>query len=84
MTHNQFLTVGERHIFSPTLINQFYSSFSRPVTSESQPTQHAALQIFNPSREDVYVSMPNGITALGASFVNPFQYTQNKFTQKTT
>jgi hypothetical protein len=57
-THNQFLTLGERHIFSPTVINQFYSSYSRPGTSENQPTQHSALHIFSPGREDVYVSMP--------------------------
>src|ERR1700722_19859208 len=44
ITHNQFLTLGERHIFSPTLINQFTASYSRPVTSESQPAEHSALQ----------------------------------------
>ncbi len=82
ITHNQFFTIGERHLFSPTLINQFYSSVSRPVTSENQPTQHAALQIFDPPREDVYVAMPLGIAPLGAAFINPFQYVQNKFTQK--
>ncbi|HSR06043.1 MAG TPA: carboxypeptidase regulatory-like domain-containing protein, partial [Bryobacteraceae bacterium] len=82
ITHNQFLTVGERHIFSPTVVNQFYSSYSRPVTSETQPTLHDALTIFNPARQDVYVAMPNGIGPLGASFIDPFQYLQNKFTQK--
>src|SRR5580698_1315091 len=34
ITHNQFLTLGERHIFSPNLINQFTVSYSRPWTSE--------------------------------------------------
>jgi outer membrane receptor protein involved in Fe transport len=82
VTHNQFLTIGERHIFSPNVVNQFYSSFSRPVTTESQPTQHAALQIFTPAREDVYVAMPNGLSPLGASFINPFRYVQNKFTER--
>jgi len=82
VTHNQFLTLGERHIFSPNVVNQFYSSFSRPVTTEAQPTEHDALQIFTPHREDVYVNMPGGLSPLGASFVNPFRYVQNKFTDR--
>jgi hypothetical protein len=82
LTHNQFLTVGEHHTFSPTLLNEFYASYSRPVTNEDQPTQHEALQIFTPNREDVYVSLPLGLTPLGASFINPFQYIQNKFTER--
>lgn len=82
LTHNQFLTVGEHHIFSPTLVNEFDISYSRPVTNETQPTEHPALQIFTPSREDVYVALPSGLTPLGASFINPFQYIQNKFTER--
>lgn len=81
-THNQFLTIGEHHIFSPTLINEFDASYSRPVTGEVQPAEHPALQIFTPAREDVYVSLPIGLTPLGASFINPFQYVENKFTEK--
>jgi outer membrane receptor protein involved in Fe transport len=82
ITPNNFLTVGERHIFSPNLTNQFTSSFSRPITSENQPATHSALQIFSPKRQDVYVAMPNGIAPLGSAFINPFQYLQNKFTEK--
>ncbi|HLK48817.1 MAG TPA: carboxypeptidase-like regulatory domain-containing protein, partial [Bryobacteraceae bacterium] len=51
VTHNNFLTVGERHIFSPNVTNQFTSSFSRPITGETQPTQHAALELFTPARQ---------------------------------
>ena len=82
VTHNNFLTVGERHIFSPTITNQFTSSYSRPVTGETQPTQHAALELFTPARQDAYIALPNGIAPLGSSFINPFQYIQNKFTEK--
>jgi outer membrane receptor protein involved in Fe transport len=82
LTHNQFLTVGEHHIFSPTIVNEFDVSYSRPVTNEIQPTEHAPLQIFTPAREDAYISLPLGLTPLGASFINPFQYIQNKFTEK--
>jgi hypothetical protein len=82
VTHNQFLTIGERHIFSAALVNQFYVSFSRPLTSEASPETHAALQVFSPSRPDVYISTPNGIAPLGWSIVDPFKYIQNKFTQR--
>jgi len=82
VTHNNFLTVGERHIFSPNVTNQFTSSFSRPITGETQPTQHAALELFTPARQDVYIALPNGIAPLGASFINPFHYLQNKFTER--
>lgn len=39
-THNQFLTIGERHIFSASVVNQFTTSYSRPWTSENQPAEH--------------------------------------------
>ncbi len=84
-THNQFFTIGERHVFSPTLVNQFTASYSRPLTYETQPSQHPALQIFSPGRYDAYVAVPGigaNLTPLGASFVTPFQYLQNKFTEK--
>jgi outer membrane receptor protein involved in Fe transport len=82
LTHNQFLTIGEHHIFSPTLVNEFDASYSRPVTSEAQPAEHPALQLFTPAREDAYISLPLGLTPLGASFINPFQYVENKFTER--
>ena len=82
VTHNNFLTAGERHIFSPTLINQFTASWSRPLSGETQPTLHDALQIFNPARQDVFVTMPSGLTALGSAFINPFQYMENKYTER--
>jgi Carboxypeptidase regulatory-like domain len=80
-THNQFFTVNERHVFSPSVINQFTASFSRPITWETQPTQHAALQLFTPSRDDAEIMVPN-LTALGSNVPTPFQYQQNKFTEK--
>ncbi len=82
VTHNNFLTLGERHVFSPTLINQFSASVSRPLSSETQPTLHDALQIFTPARQDVYVAMPNGLSPLGSAFIDPFQYLETKFTAR--
>ncbi len=58
--------MGERHVFSPNLINQFTASYSRPITWETQPAEHAALQIFTPARDDAYVAVPD-LTALGAN-----------------
>jgi outer membrane receptor protein involved in Fe transport len=80
-THNQFFTIGERHIFSPNLISQFTASYSRPITSETQPTLHPALNLFTPSRQDAYISLPDNIAPLGSAFINPFEYLQNKFSE---
>ncbi|MBV9770615.1 MAG: TonB-dependent receptor [Bryobacterales bacterium] len=80
-THNQFFTMNERHVFTPNVINQFTASFSRPITWETQPTQHAALQLFTPSRDDAEIMVPD-LTPLGGNVPTPFQYQQNKFTEK--
>jgi len=79
-THNQFFTIGERHIFSPNLISQFTTSYSRPITGEVQPQSTSPLDLFTPSRQDAYISLPDNIVPLGSAFINPFQYLQNKFT----
>jgi Carboxypeptidase regulatory-like domain len=80
-THNQFFTMGERHLFSPNVVNQFTASFSRPITWETQPTTHPALQIFTPSRDDAEIEVPD-LTPLGSNVPTPFQYQQNKYTTK--
>ena len=75
---NRYSTVQERHIFSPNLLNSFGFSFTRPNTSETQPKTYAPLQVF-PGRQDVTISV-TGLSPLGANFVNPFRFLQNKFT----
>ena len=80
-THNQFLTLGERHIFSPTLINQFTASFSRPWTSETQGGATRRYSFLLRRARTPTVAVPN-LTSLGDNFVNPFRYLQNKFTEK--
>ena len=82
VTHNNFLTIGERHIFSPNVINQFNAYWTRPLSGETQPTLHPALQIFNPERQDVFVAMPNGLSPLGSAFIDPFQYMENKYSAR--
>jgi hypothetical protein len=77
-TKNQFSTIQERHIFSPQVLNAFSFDFSRPVTTESEPETTPALQLFK-GRQDATISV-TGLTSLGANFVNPFRFLQNKFT----
>ena len=80
--HNQFSTIQERHVFSPTLLNQFSFAFSRPLETETEPynAPGGILQAF-PGRQDVTIS-PNGLTSLGANFTNPFRFLENKFTEE--
>jgi outer membrane receptor protein involved in Fe transport len=75
---NHYFTINERHIFSPTLVNTFSASFTRPNTTQQQPNTFPALQMF-PGRQDTTISV-TGLAALGANFVNPFRFLQNKFT----
>src|SRR5438128_6059968 len=70
---NQYSTIQERHIFSPTLMNSFGFSFTRPHTSQTQPNQYAPLQRAFPGRQDVTITV-NGLSPLGANFVNPFGF----------
>src|SRR5262245_20877765 len=55
--HNQFATIQERHIFSPTLLNSFSFSFSRPLETESEPyiAPNNILEPF-PTTPDVAIS----------------------------
>jgi len=80
--HNQFSTIQERHVFSPTLLNQFSFSFSRPLETETEPfnAPNGILQAF-PGRQDVTISV-SGLTSLGANFTNPFRFLENKFTEE--
>lgn len=80
--HNQFATIQERHVFSPTLLNSFSFSFSRPLETESEPfiAPGNILEPF-PTRQDVAISV-SGLTGLGANITNPFRFLENKFTEE--
>lgn len=82
VTHNNFLAMGERHIFSPNLINQLNAYWTRPLSSETQPTTHPAFQVFTPERQDVEITTPSGLTGLGSAYINPFQYMENKYSAR--
>jgi len=79
LSRNQYFVLNERHIFTPRLVNSFSASFTRPDTSETQPNTYAPLQQAFPGRQDVTISV-TGLSPLGANFVNPFRFLQNKFT----
>ena len=66
--HNQFATIQERHVFSPTLLNQFSFSFSRPLETETEPFNAPGrfLQAF-PGRQDVTICV-NGLDVAGCEF----------------
>jgi hypothetical protein len=85
-SHNQFLTLEERHILSPTMVNVARASFARQVSSARQPgvvtingTQ--PLQFF-PGRGfgDGGVTI-TGLSNLGEDLVIPFDQIQNRFTE---
>jgi len=76
---NQYSTIQERHVFSPNLLNSFGFAFTRPSTTETQPNTYAPLQQAFPGRQDVTITV-TGLSPLGANFVNPFRFLQNKFT----
>jgi hypothetical protein len=79
LSRNQYFVINERHIFSPRLVNSFSASFTRPDTSQTQPNTYAPLQQAFPGRQDVTITV-TGLSPLGANFVNPFRFLQNKFT----
>ena len=85
-SHNQFLTVEERHLVSATLVNVFRASFARQVSSATQPGTVTVngtqpLQFF-PGRGfgDGGVQI-TGLSNLGEDLVIPFLQNQNRFTE---
>jgi hypothetical protein len=69
---NQFVTVEERHIFSPTVVNVLRGSFSRTNSNSSAGLIHDALQMYPGSnRPDASISMGNGTTGIGTGGASP-------------
>jgi len=82
INRNQFATIEERHIFSPTLINTARFSYARPITSGVTLT-HAPNNATNfypgTGRQDAQVTI-TGLSSLGPNNTTPFTFVQNKFT----
>ena len=81
-SHYQFVTLEERRLFSPTIVNVARISFSRPNLQGVTPPVFPALEQFYPGlgREDGAVSI-SGLNGLGSATAPPFRDTQNRFTE---
>jgi outer membrane receptor protein involved in Fe transport len=79
-TRNQFVTIEERHVISPTLINLLRVSFTRTFESDTEehPDLSPALEFFPIRGQDGGVSI-TGLSSMGPSIFAPLQEAQNKF-----
>ncbi len=85
-SHNQFLTVEERHIFSPTVVNVMRASFTRQASAATQPVHVTG----NGTTPLVYfpgLGVGDGgvtitsLSSLGEDLTIPFVQVQNRFTE---
>jgi len=81
-SHYQFVTLEERRLISPTMVNLARISFSRPNIQGATPPVFPALEQFYPGlgREDGAVLI-SGLSGLGSATAPPFRDTQNRFTE---
>lgn len=80
---NQFMTIEERHIFSPTVINTVRASFSRTHVTGSGVDFHPALELFPGSgRPDATLTI-GGLTGIGTGIASPVPQgqLQNRFSE---
>ena len=76
---NQYFTAEERHVFSPSLVNQARFGFVRPVQTAQVNGETPALDFFpGTGRENGTVAI-TGYTSLGANTLIPYSLVQNKF-----
>ena len=77
-TANQYATVEERHIFSPSLLNLARISFVR-TREGSDLTNNEDGLYFYPSNLKNGTLLITGLSPLGSSIFLPFYFVQNKF-----
>lgn len=79
-SRNQYLTLQENHVFSPTLLNTARAGFNRSLTSGFElPTLPVDPSIpFVPGRAFGNLTV-SGLSALGAEFSLPLKFVQNLF-----
>jgi len=81
ITRNQYFTLEEKHIFSPTLLNLLRGSVVRTHSEGVTTGETSALDLFPGSgRQNADVGPGGGLTPVGASGLDPFRAVQNKFT----
>jgi hypothetical protein len=69
---NQFFSMEERHIFSPTVVNVLRASFSRTNANSATAETHPALEMYPGSnRPDASVTLGSGVTGIGAGAASP-------------
>jgi hypothetical protein len=83
LTRNNYATVEERHIFSPTLVNIAYASYVRNAEFGNSPAVNPALQWFpGEGRPDGKVTPGSSLTAIGINATTlPFYLIPNNFTE---
>ncbi len=80
-SNNNYVTVEERHIISPTLVNLARFSFLRPTEGAQPPNTIPALQYFpGTGRPDGRVSVTS-LSTLGPVQDDPYYYIVNHFTE---
>src|SRR2546422_51132 len=79
-TANQYFTIQESRIVSPSVVNLLRVSFVRPVETGRNVRTHDALQLFpGLGRGDAQLQV-GGLSLIGSNPFLPFSLTQNKFT----
>ena len=79
-TRNQFVTIEERRVISPTLVNLLRFSFTRTRETDVQakPDQTPALDFFPERGQNGGVNI-TGLSSIGTSIFAPLLEVQNKF-----
>jgi len=81
---NQFFSMEERHIFSPTVVNVVRGSFSRTNAASAAGLTHTALQMYPGSnRPDASLTLGSGVTGIGTGGASPEPESQiqNRFSE---
>jgi hypothetical protein len=79
ITRNQYATLEERHMFSPTAVNLLHASFVRTYSDGQTTNKVPALNLFpSPGRENTAVTPGGGLSGLGPNGSEPFLVSQNK------
>ncbi len=78
VARNQYITLEEKKIISPSLLNVARFSFVRTKHAASNTSEFSALQFF-PGRQVGAINI-GGIGSTGASILTPFQFIMNTFT----
>jgi hypothetical protein len=77
-TGNQYLTVEERRIFTPTIINLVRAAFVRTREGSDLDNNLPGLYFYTDGRKNGTIGI-TGLSPLGSSIFLPFLFVQNKF-----